>query len=219
MKQFIVIGLGRFGTSIAQTLYNAGENILAIDENEEMVQEIVDNEIVSNAVCCDATDEKALRDLGVNNFDVAFVCIGGNIQASILITLTLKELGVKRVVAKAVSLPHGKVLHKIGADEIVYPENFMGIRVAHAEMEPNIIEHLKFSENFLIVEVKAPEIFLNKTLKEIDLRKKYRANIIAIIKSSGKEEVSPSADYILETGDTLIVATDAKTAKELHELK
>lgn len=219
MKQFLVIGLGRFGTSIAQTLYNGGENVLAIDTDGDLVQEVIDNDIIDNGVCCDATDEKALRDLGINNFDVAFVCIGSNIQASILITLTLKELGVKRVITKAVSAPHGKVLNKIGADKIVYPENFMGIRVAHAEMTPNIIEHLKFSDNFLIVEIKAPLNFINKNLIEIELRKKYRANIIAIRKANGYEDVSPNADSIIEEGDTLIIATDAKTARELERLK
>lgn len=219
MKQFLVIGLGRFGTSIAQTLYNAGESVLAIDDNDDTVQEVIDNEIIDNGVCCDATDEKALRDLGINNFDVAFVCIGGNIQASILITLTLKELGVKRVIAKAVSTAHGKVLDKIGADEIVYPENFMGIRVAHAEMTPNIIEHLKFSDNFLILEIKAPASFINKNLVEIELRRKYKANIIAIRKASGEEDVSPSADSIIQEGDTLIIVTDVKTARELEKLK
>lgn len=219
MKQFLVIGLGRFGTSVAQTLYSAGESVLAIDDNDDIVQEVIDNEIIDNGVCCDATDEKALRDLGINNFDVAFVCIGGNIQASILITLTLKELGVKRVIAKAVSTPHGKVLDKIGADEIVYPESFMGVRVAHAEMTPNIIEHLKFSDNFLILEIKAPTSFINKNLVEIELRKKYKANIIAIRKANGQEDVSPSADSVIQEGDTLIIVTDVKTARELERLK
>ena len=219
MKQFLVIGLGRFGSSIAETLYNAGENVLAIEAKEEIVQEAINNDIIDNIVEADASDEKTLRDLGVNNFDVAFVCIGSNIQSSILITLTLKELGVKRVIAKAISTAHGKVLHKIGADEIVYPESFMGVRVAHSEMSPTVIEHLKFSDNFLIVEIHAPESFYNKTLIDIELRKKYKANIIAIRKGNGFEDVSPSADSKVEEGDTLIVVTDARTATELERLK
>lgn len=219
MKQFLVIGLGRFGTSIAETLYAAGESVLAIDSDGGLVQEAINNNTLDNVVEADATDEKTLRDLGVNNFDVAFVCIGSNIQASILITLTLKELGVKRVIAKAVSSPHGKVLAKIGADEIVYPENFMGIRVAHAEMTPTIIEHLKFSDEFLIVEVQAPSSFNNKSLIDIELRKKYKANVIAIRKANGVEDVSPSAYSIIEEGDTLVVVTDARTARELERLR
>lgn len=219
MKQFLVIGLGRFGSSIAETLYKAGENVLAIDSREDIVQEAINNDLLDNAVEADATDEKSLRDLGINNFDVAFVCIGNNIQASILITLLLKELGVKRVVAKAITKAHGKVLQKIGADEIVFPETFMGVRVANAEMTPNIIEHLKFSDDFLIVEIQAPQSFYKKSLLSIELRKKYRANIVAIRKGNGYEEVSPSAESIVEEGDTLIIVTDAKTARELERLR
>lgn len=219
MKQFLVIGLGRFGSSIAETLYKAGENVLAIDSSEDIVQEAINNDLLDNAVEADATDEKSLRDLGINNFDVAFVCIGNNIQASILITLLLKELGVKRVVAKAITKAHGKVLQKIGADEIVFPETFMGVRVANAEMTPNIIEHLKFSDDFLIVEIQAPPSFYKKSLLSIELRKKYRANIVAIRKGNGYEEVSPSAESVVEEGDTLIIVTDAKTARELERLR
>lgn len=219
MKQFLVIGLGRFGTSVAETLHSAGESVLAIDIDEDIVQEAVNNETADNVVQADASDEKNLRDLGINNFDVAFVCIGSNIQASILITLLLKEIGIKRVVAKAITVAHGKVLQKIGADEIVYPETFMGKRVAFAEMTPNIIEHLKFSDNFLIIELKTPNGFIGKSLIGLELRKKYRANIIAIRKLNGKEEVSPSAESIIDKGDTLIIATDARTARELEGLK
>ena len=219
MKQFLVIGLGRFGSSVAETLYKAGENVLAIDSREEIVQEAINNDILDNVVEADATDEKSLRDLGVNNFDVAFVCIGSNIQASILITLVLKELGVKRVVAKAITKAHGKVLQKIGADEIVYPETFMGKRVAQAEMSQNVIEHLKLSDNFLIVEIQAPASFYKKTLVEIELRKKYKANIVAIKKANGHEDVSPAADSVIEEGDTLIVVTDSKTARDLERLR
>ena len=219
MKQFLVIGLGRFGSSIAETLYKAGENVLAIDFREEIVQEAINNDLLDNVVEADATDEKSLRDLGVNNFDVAFVCIGNNIQASILITLVLKELGVKRVVAKAITKAHGKVLNKIGADEIVFPETFMGKRVAQAEMSQNVIEHLKFSDNFLIIEIQAPPSFYKKTLVELELRKKYKANIIAIKKANGYENVIPEAETLVEEGDTLIVVTDSKTARELESLR
>ncbi len=219
MKQYLVVGLGRFGSSVAETLYKAGESILAIDVDEDIIQEAVNNDIVDNAVEVDATDEKSLIDLGVNNFDVAIVAIGSNIQASILITLTLKEMGIKRIVCKAITNAHGKVLKKIGADEIVFPETYMGKRVALQEMEPEIIEHLKFSEDFLIVEVKAPISFVGKTLIGLDIRKRYRANIIAIRRENGENEVSPSAESIINKGDTLVVVTDAKTAKELEALK
>lgn len=219
MRQYLVVGLGRFGSSVAETLYKAGESVLAIDIDEDRVQEAINKDIVDNAVEVDCTDEKSLADLGINNFDVAIVSIGTNIQSSILITLTLKEMGIKRVVCKAVTGAHGKVLSKIGADEIVYPETYMGKRVALQEMKPNIIEHLKFSEDFLVVELKAPNSFIGKDLVSLDLRKMYKANIIAIRSAEKKTVVIPSAESIIEKGDTLVIATDAKTARDLEELK
>ncbi|TDT71789.1 trk system potassium uptake protein TrkA [Hypnocyclicus thermotrophus] len=219
MKQYLVVGLGRFGSSIAETLYKADESVLALDIDEEIIQEAINNDIVDNAVEIDATDEKSLQDLGINNFDVAFVCVGTNIQASILITLTLKEMGIKRVICKAVTKAHGKVLKKIGADEVVFPEIYMGKRVALAEMETNIIEHMKFSEEFLIIEIKAPASFVNRSLIELDLRKDYNANIIAIRRERGDAVLSPNATTKIFEGDTLIVATDGRTAKKLEELK
>ncbi|MGN0026287.1 MAG: potassium channel family protein, partial [Clostridium sp.] len=128
-KQFVIIGLGRFGASIAKTLYSLGNDVLAIDKDEDIVQEIADS--VTHAVQLDATDENALRSLGIRNFDVAVVTIGDNIQSSIMATLLVKELGVKYIIAKGHSDLHAKVLYKIGADRVVLPEKDMGIRVAH----------------------------------------------------------------------------------------
>ena len=128
-KQFVVIGLGRFGESVAKTLYSLGHDVLAIDMDEDSVQEISDS--VTHAVQMDATDENALRTLGLRNFDVAVVTIGSNIQASVMITLLVKELGVKYIIAKGQSDLHAKVLYKIGADRVVLPEKDMGVRVAH----------------------------------------------------------------------------------------
>lgn len=219
MRQYLVVGLGRFGSSVAETLYKSGESVLAIDIDEDRVQEAINKEIVDNAVEVDCTDEKSLADLGINNFDVAIVSIGSNIQASILITLTLKEMGIKRIVCKAVTKAHGNALSKIGADEIVFPETYMGKRVALQEMKPNMIEHLKFSENFVIVEVKAPKSFVGKDLLNLDFRKVYKANIIAIRNTAKNTVIIPSADSVIKNGDTLVVATDTKTAKELELLK
>jgi len=219
MRQYLVVGLGRFGSSVAETLYKAGESVLAIDVDEDRVQEAINKDIIDNAVEVDCTDEKSLADLGINNFDVAFVSIGTNIQSSILITLTLKEMGIKRIICKAVNRAHGKVLEKIGADEIVFPETYMGQRVALQEMKPNIIEHLKFSEEFLIIEVKAPKSFVERDLLGLDLRKIYNLNVIAIRSAEKNKVIIPSADTIINEGDTLVIATDAKTARELEELK
>ena len=158
MREYLVVGLGRFGTSIAQTLYESNEEVLAIDVNEELIQEAINGNIVDNAVIVDATDMKSLKELGVSNFDVAFVCTG-DVEASIMITLNLKELGIEKIIAKANSKSHGKVLAKIGATKVIYPEEYMGRRVAQLAMEPNMIEHLRFSSEFLLLEVKAPSVF------------------------------------------------------------
>lgn len=218
-KQYLVIGLGRFGTSVAKTLYEAGEEVLAIDVDEDLVQEAINNNIVDNAVTLDATEERALKEIGAANFDVAFVCIGSKLQSSIIVTLILQEMGVKSIIGKAVTKTHGKVLGKIGATKVIYPEEYMGKRVALLAMEPNMIEHLRFSQDFLLVEIKSPSIFWNKTLIELGVRNKYNVNIVGIKKSDGTLNPSPKADSVIEKGDVLLVITDAKTAKQLENLK
>ena len=219
MKNYLVIGLGRFGTSVTKTLYDADCEVLAIDTNEELVQEAINNNIVDNALILDATDENALKEIGASNFDIAFIGIGSNIQASIMATLNLKELGVKKIIAKAVTKSHGKVLKKIGADEVVYPEEYMGTRIAMLAMEPNMIEHLRFSKDFLLVEFKAPPSFLGKNLMELGVRDLYNINIVGIKKSNGDLNSSPRATSVIEKGDTLLVITNSKTARELENLK
>ncbi len=149
MKQYLVIGLGRFGASVAKTLYSAGEIVLGVDTNEELVQDKIDNNILKNAIIGDASDEKLLKNIGAENFDVAFICMG-DIEASVMIALNLKELGIKTIIAKAINKKHGKVLTKVGATEIVYPEEHMGKRIAELTMNTDIIEHLKFTDNFVL---------------------------------------------------------------------
>ncbi|MEL5900799.1 TrkA family potassium uptake protein, partial [Clostridium sporogenes] len=137
-KQFVVIGLGRFGTSVAKTLYTLGNDVLAIDSSEDIVQSIADS--VTHSVQIDATDENSLRSLGIRNFDVAVITIGSDIQASTMATLLVKEMGVKYIIAKANTEIHAKVLYKIGADRVVFPERDMGVRVAHNLVSTNILD-------------------------------------------------------------------------------
>ena len=217
MKQYLVIGLGRFGTSVAKTLYEAGENILGIDVSEELVQDRINNNILKNAIIGDASDEKILKDIGAENFDVAFVCIG-DIEASVMIALNLKELGIKSIIAKAINKKHGKVLTKIGATEIVYPEEHMGKRIAELTMNTDIIEHLKFTDNFVLVEVKAPSIFWNNSLIKLDVRNKYNINIVGIKKSKGEFLPNPTANVVIEEGDVLVIITDKKTVESFNKL-
>jgi len=217
MKQYLVIGLGRFGTSVAKTLYEAGENVLGIDVSEELVQDRINNNILKNAIIGDASDEKILKDIGAENFDVAFVCIG-DIEASVMIALNLKELRIKSIIAKAINKKHGKVLTKIGATEIVYPEEHMGKRIAELTMNTDIIEHLKFTDNFVLVEVKAPSIFWNNSLIKLDVRNKYNINIVGIKKSKGEFLPNPTANVVIEEGDVLVIITDKKTVESFNKL-
>ena len=217
MKQYLVIGLGRFGTSVAKTLYEAGENILGIDVSEELVQDRINNNILKNAIIGDASDGKILKDIGAENFDIAFICIG-DIEASVMIALNLKELGIKSIIAKAINKKHGKVLTKIGATEIVYPEEHMGKRIAELTMNTDVIEHLKFTDNFVLVEVKAPSLFWNNSLIKLDVRNKYNINIVGIKKAKGEFLPNPTANVVIEEGDILVIITDKKTVESFNKL-
>ena len=217
MKQYLVIGLGRFGASVAKTLYSSGEIVLGVDTNEELVQDKIDNNILKNAIIGDASDEKLLKNIGAENFDVAFICMG-DIEASVMIALNLKELGIKTIIAKAINKKHGKVLTKVGATEIVYPEEHMGKRIAELTMNTDIIEHLKFTDNFVLVEVKAPSIFWNNSLIKLDVRNKYNINIVGIKKDKGEFLSNPTANIVIEEGDILVIITDKKTVESFNKL-
>lgn len=201
MKQFAVIGLGRFGSSVARTLYSMGYDVLAVDSDEAKVQEMADE--VTHAVQADATDEEVLKSLGIRNFDVAVVSIGTDVQASIMATLVLKELGVPYIVAKALNVLHGKVLEKIGADRVVYPERDMGIRVANNLVSANMLDYIELAPGYSIVEFVASREFVGKTLRQLGFRAKYGINIMAI-KRGDEIQVSPGAEDKVQENDILI---------------
>jgi len=200
-KQFVIIGLGRFGASIAKTVYNLGHDVLAIDISEDRIQEIVDN--VTHAVQLDATDENALRTLGIRNFDVAVVTIGSNIQASIMVTLLVKEMGVKYILAKGNSELQAKVLYKIGADRVILPEQDMGTRVAHNLVASNILDYIELSSEYSMIEIEPLKEWYNKSLKDTRIRADYGINVVAI-KTEHNINVSPSADYVIKDKDVLV---------------
>lgn len=203
MRQFLVVGLGRFGTSLAKTFYNLGYDVMGIDSNEEIIQNIADS--ITHAVQADATDENTLKALGVRNFDVAIVSIGNDIQSSILITIMLKEMGIKYVVAKAQSQLHGKVLYKIGADRVVFPERDMGVRVAHNLVSSNILDYIELSPEYSIVEIAAIPAWHNKSLGQLDMRRKYGLNVMAIKRGNNDVKISPHADDLISENDVLVV--------------
>nr|WP_241762318.1 TrkA family potassium uptake protein [Anoxybacillus flavithermus] len=201
-KEFAVIGLGRFGGSVCRTLSEQGMEVLAIDVNEDKVNEYAS--IASQAVVADSTDENVLKSLGIRNFDHVIVAIGDNIQASILTTLILKELGVEKITVKATNDYHEKVLKKIGADHIVHPERDMGERIANNMISNNVLDYLELSDRHSIVEIVANEKLHGHSLLELDIRAKYGINIVAI-KRHNDIIVSPLASETIYAGDILIV--------------
>ncbi|MEH6946018.1 TrkA family potassium uptake protein [Peribacillus asahii] len=201
-KVFAVIGLGRFGGSIVRTLAQEGMEVLAIDADEDRVNEFA--KIASHAIVGDTTDENVLKSIGISNFDHVIVAIGENIQASILTTLMLKELGVEHVTVKAQNDYHEKVLRKIGADTVVHPERDMGRRIAHNIVSNNILDYLELSEDHSIVEIVASEKMTGKSIFDLDIRARYGLNIVAI-KRGTNINVSPQAHDAINAGDILIV--------------
>lgn len=201
-KEFVVIGLGRFGGSIVRELIEQGADVMAIDKDHERVDEFAS--IATQAVVADTTDESVLKSLGVRNFEQVIVAIGENIQASILTTLMLKEIGVKKITVKAQNDYHAKVLHKIGADKVVHPERDMGIRIAHNILSNNVLDYLELSDEHSIMEIKANDKLAGYTLIELDIRAKYGINIVAI-KRGDDIIVSPQADMEIERDDILII--------------
>lgn len=212
-KQYAIIGMGRFGSSIARSLSKLGFEVLAIDSSEQRIQEVVS--MVTHAVSADCTDEEALKALGIRNFDVVVVAIGQDIQASILTTLILKDLGVPMIVAKAQNELHGKVLSKIGADKVVFPERDMGTRVAHNLISPNILDYIELSENHSIVEMRATGPLLGQSLIELDIRAKYGCNVMAI-KNNGDIDISPRPTYPLQDGDILVIVGQNDDLKKME---
>ncbi|RCW51495.1 MULTISPECIES: TrkA family potassium uptake protein [unclassified Halanaerobium] len=212
MKQFVVIGLGRFGASVAETLAENGFDVLAIDKNPERVQSIAD--IVTHAVEADATDEEALKTLGVRNFDVAVVSIGDNVSANILCTLILKELNVPYVVVKAPDSLHGKVLTKVGADRVVYPERDMGARIANNLISSNVLDYIEFAPEYGVIEILVSEKMIGKTLGELALRSKFNVNVMAI-KRGQELFISPGADDKILEEDRLVVIGKNENLEQL----
>ncbi|SIS02476.1 trk system potassium uptake protein TrkA [Peribacillus simplex] len=201
-RQYAVIGLGRFGTSVALRLHTAGQEVLGIDINEERVE---DAELsVTHAVMADTTEEETLKSIGIRNFDCVIVAIGNDMQSSILTTLLLKELGIKKVIAKALNKNHGQVLNKVGADWVIYPERDMGERVANQLLSPNMLNYIELSKEYNIEEIMIPVSMKEKSLRELDLRAKYNISAIAII-SKGEIIISPSPDQVIHEGDMLLM--------------
>ncbi|MEA4929913.1 MAG: TrkA family potassium uptake protein [Candidatus Limiplasma sp.] len=201
-KQYLVFGLGRFGESLAKSLYKLGHEVLAVDENAAIVEEIAP--YVTQAIQINATDEGALQSLGVRNFDAAIVSIGQNMRDSILVCVLLKEMGVPYLIAKATDELHAKVLRKVGVDRVVFPERDMGMRLAKSLLTPNVLELIDLSDDYQLIEIILPARWANNTISGVDVRRKYGISILAIHRG-GQFNVSPSPDWLFQTGDILLV--------------
>ena len=201
-KTYVVIGLGKFGTAVAERLYELDNEVLAIDECTESVQRIENS--VTYAVVADARDENVLRSLGVKNYDCAIVAIGTDLAASVITTLNLKELGVPQVICKATDETQKRALEKIGADRVLIPEREIGIKLAQTISSTSILDFIELSREYGIAELPTPAHWAGKTLRELNVRAKYGVNIIAL-KSGSKVNVSPAADAVLQADAVLVV--------------
>jgi len=217
MKQFAVIGLGNFGYYLATQLYKKGYEVLAIDKKPNLVQEIKDS--VSQAIIADATDRKALESMELEEMDAAVVCIGSVLSNSILATLNLKDIGVKRVLAKALSEEHGRILYKIGASEVFFPEKDMALSLAERIHNPNMIEYLPFLEGYSIIELSPSKNFVGKSLRDLDLINRFGIQIIAIKEViQDRLNLIPTAKFVIKGSDILIMIGPNESLEKLKRI-
>jgi trk system potassium uptake protein TrkA len=229
MKRFLVVGLGRFGRRLAQQLTQAGHEVIAADLREELVERVRDE--VALAVCMDATDAEPLKSQDVATVDAAIVSIGEDFEANALATATLKSLGVVKVVSRASSEIQRQILLRIGADEVIFPEEQIADRLARQLANPNIMEHLALSEGHSLIQIHAPAAWHDKTIGEVDLRRKYEVNLVAIRRpvrkpakegdeDAGREEEVldlPMAHTIIRAGDILVIVGATESLENLPQ--
>ena len=215
MKSYLIIGLGRFGSSVARQLCQLGAEVLAIDVRNDLVQQIAPD--VTHAVVGDAQDKEVLRALGAGHFDCALIAIGDDLAASVLTTMNLKELNVPYIVCKAHDETHRRVLEKLGVGRVVIPEQEHGARLARSLHSHNVLDYIELSEAYGILEIPAPKSWVGKTLKELNVRAKLGVNIIAV-ESDGKTNVSPAADYCIQAGDMMVVLGENYALEAVQKL-
>ena len=215
MKSYVVIGLGRFGQTLARQLCMLGAEVLAMDIDHDLVQQV--SEDVTHAVVGDAQDKDVLRALGVRDFDCAIVAIGSNLAASVLAVMNLQELEVPYIICKAHDETHRRVLEKLGVQRVVIPEQENAARLARSLNSHNVLDYIELSEEYGILEIPAPKSWIGKTLKELNIRAKLGVNIIAV-ESGSKTNVSPSADYQIRGEDIMVVLGDNYSLEAVQKL-
>jgi len=212
---FAVIGMGRFGSSVVRTLHEMGHHVLAMDKDEEALRRVTD--YATHAVQIDATDPEALRAVGITNFDAVIVSIGADVQESILTTLLLKEMGVKKVVSKAVNELQGRVLEKVGADRVVRPERDMAIRVARSLASRNVVDMLELSPSYLVEQVSVGPKLSGRSLSDLDLRTRFGVNVL-LIKRDSQLLITPTPETQLQAGDVLVVVGEKQGLSRLESV-
>ena len=215
MKSYVVIGLGRFGTTLARQLCALGADVLAMDVRSDLVQQVAND--VTHAVVGDAQDKEVLRALGVRDLDCAIIAIGDDLAASVLTTMNLKELEVPYIICKAHDETHRRVLEKLGVDRVIIPEQENAQRLARSLNSHNVLDYIELSEEYGILEVPAPKSWIGKTLKELNVRAKLGVNIIAV-ESGKKTNVSPTADYCIQQGDIMVVLGENYALEAVQKL-
>lgn len=215
MKQYIVIGAGRFGTSVAKTLLSAGQEVMIVDSDEDVVQQV--SETMDNVAIVDASDENALRSIGLGNFDVAIVAIGTNLRSSIMATLIAKELGVKKVVSKASDKLQAEVLQKIGADRVVFPEHDMGEKLAKSLIFSRVFDFMALDDDHSIFTLTIPSHWVGKDIFSLNVRETYNVNIVGIKKGS-EFQVPADPNTVFKKGDIIIAAGKTKAIECIAEM-
>lgn len=212
-KQYVVLGLGIFGSSVATTLSRGGKEVLAIDKDMSCVERLAGT--VTKAVQADTTDIEQLRALGVEDFDVAIVAIGDQLESSIMTVMNLKELGVKHIIAKARNKQFMQILEKVGADKVVRPEKDMGTKLAKSLLRNRIVDLVELEGGYSVVEMKTPAIWVGKTLKILNVRATYDFNIIGVRKNGmGQLKMSVDPDMIIEKDDVFLIVANTKNIEK-----
>jgi trk system potassium uptake protein TrkA len=213
-KEFLVIGLGRFGGGLAGTLVGMGHEVLGVDANPKQVQAL--SGLLTHVVEADSTSEEAMRQLSAGDFATAVVAIGTDIEASILTTAVLTDLGVPRIVAKAVTAPHGRILERVGAHRVVFPERDMGVRVGHS-LAGSILDYFQLDPGFALVETVAPKELVGKTLADAEVRRRYGITVVCV-KPEGGSFTYATPDTVVQESDILVVAGETRRAESFGEL-
>jgi trk system potassium uptake protein TrkA len=201
-KEFVVFGVGEFGTNVAKTLSNSGATVMVVDRDENQLEKIVSD--VTHTICADATNPEAMKQLGIRNYDAAIVGIGHSLETSALITMQLKEMGMPFVMAKAATNLEGRILHKIGADKVIFPDREMGIRVGNQILNGNYFEAIELSECYSIVDLDIPPAWVGKSLAELNVRSRYGVSVIGI-RGLDSVNINPEPHEELKEEDVLIV--------------